>query len=580
MGNKKEAKSTEKPARKPRSPVFKTLGGRVSFVMTLSAVAYLGIAAYTAFELRRAYRQELLAAKGGLLNADSITWNVALVAILLTISALLLTRVLADFIIARRVRRLVKTMIKVVNRELDPEMLTPGMGELDGITDFFSHQAETIRTQEKTREQEIKERVSMAELNQGMTELQMARLEALLASMGEGVVATDREGLISFINRVARRALWWQTDSVQEVGIFQAYQLETEDEHVVSRENWPIWEAIDARKTVITPSPTKPYYLRTKQGHHFPVRLVITPVTLNQEVVGAIVVFADITEEVEFDNRKSEFISIASHQLRSPSSAIKMMADMFRKGDFGPLTDTQQEWMEKLYIATDGMIELVNTLLNISRVEAGVKMRPELTETGEFVQKVLAQEESILLEKKQQFAYEPVALPDLVFDRFMVSESLKNYITNAAKYSPEGSSLGVSVKPEGTMVRFSVTDKGIGIPEKDKSQMFNKFFRAQNAVSEIIKGTGLGLYYVKQAIEKHGGEVGFDSVEGQGSTFWFTLPIETAPEVAAKQVEASPMKAVQPAEKPEKKPDERPAAPEAKPEATTPPPEPPTASPS
>lgn len=439
------------------------------------------------------------------------------------ITALMLA--LGNFLIARQTRRVVSAMRHVVAGELNPDLIPRGLSELDGIVSLFTDLAAKFRQTRTDVEEEVKQRTSSLNVSKGLVELEKARLEALISSIGEGVVSIDGEGQVLFLNGVAHDALWWKAPHAEGTDLIQAFRLEDAKENPLHRDFWPVWEAMRDRKIVRTPAPAKPFYLRRKDRSRFPVQITASPIIIGGEVVGALAVLADITSEVEFDRRKSEFISVASHQLRSPSSAIKFMADMLRKGDFGALTDKQKEWADKLYVTTDAMIDLINELLNISRVEAGVRMEPKETDTAGFLDGVVKQVESMIMEKKQKLVYRPVPLPRLVFDSFALGEVVKNLISNASKYSAEGSTITLEVAPAATEVRFSITDQGIGIPRSSYDQMFNKFFRAENALKSPVTGTGLGLYYCKSVVDLHQGRIGFDSTEGKGTTFWFTLPL-------------------------------------------------------
>jgi len=509
--------STEKEAvNKPRRhrTLFKTLNARVNFVIVATSASFIAVGAYALIGAKR-------------LNHDFFTAAAVSVALIFVITWLML--VIGDLLVSRRARRLAHTMLDIVNRTKPPEELPAGLAEFDELTGLFSRLAEDLHRTRETMEEQVKSRTSLLELNQGLTELQRARIEALLASIGEGVVAADRDGKISFINDVARKTLWWKAPEVTDVPIHAAFRLEDEKENTVAQEKWPTLEAIAAGRTVNTSAPARPYYLRRQDMSRLPVRMTISPVKLAGDVVGTVTVFGDITKEVEFDKAKSEFISIASHQLRSPSSAIRMMADLMRKGDFGALNDTQKQWTDKLFVASDSLVTLVNELLNVSRLEAGLKMERTETDPAAFVENVLKLTEPWLLEKQQKFVFAKPALPMISFDNVMIGEVLKNLVSNAAKYSPAGAAIAVSAEADGDSVRFAVTDSGIGIPASNREKMFNKFFRADNAAKSSVKGTGLGLYYCKTAVEKHGGKIGFDSTEGQGSTFWFTLPVKPPP---------------------------------------------------
>ncbi|MBN1584933.1 hypothetical protein JW899_01040 [Candidatus Uhrbacteria bacterium] len=502
------------------------MGSRVAFTVSFVGLSQIGIAVFLTLRLREAYRMAETAGTAAVsAEAVSLANSAMAGAAIASVSVFLLAMVMGDFLIARKTRKLARAMMRVIWKEADPSAIPRGMGELDGITDLYGQCIAEIDRTKAAAASAVRDNVSEMELNRGLTELQMARLEALLASMGEAVVATDREGRVSFLNGLARQALWWRDDQVRDVPIFSAFQLEDEKGRILPADEWPIAETLREGRTAVTPAPVKPLYLRKKDNAAFPVKITFSPVTVGNEVAGALAVFSDITAEVEIDRRKTEFISIASHQLRSPSSAIRMMTDMMRKGNLGELTDRQQDWVEKMFMASDNLTDLINGLLNVSRLEAGAKMTSEIQDSNAVLDDITKKSGVLLIGKGQELDYSRPELPPLTFDRFMIEEVVKNLLTNASKYSPAGSTIKIRAEIREGEVAVLITDRGIGIPQADRQQMFGKFFRAHNAARSETKGTGLGLYYCKTAVEKHGGRIGFDSEEGKGSTFWFTLPL-------------------------------------------------------
>lgn len=460
-------------------------------------------------------------------NLGDAAWRAAVVAVFLLIVALWATMTLGDMLIARRVRMLVTTMRHfVLGEAAERQELPKGMGELDDLAELFELITTRLREAYGKTEETIKARTIALEFNKGMTELERARLEALLASIGEGVVAADKEGKVIFINHEAVKACYWTGDLVGK-SVYDVLRLVDEKGEVVPLAERPANIALTTGKKVITQSVPKPYYLERNDKTTFPAKITATPVMLNDEVIGVIAVLRDVTDEVEFDRRKSEFISIASHQLRSPLAATKWLSDMLRKGDVGALQPKQQELADKLFDANERMVVLVNELLNVARIDSGAtKLTPQPTDVGKLVEGVMTDTTPLLSAKKQTWAYEKKPLPTLTIDGMLVREVIANLISNASKYSPEGAVVTMIAEVRGEEVYIALKDQGIGIPKADQTQMFRKFFRAGNALKSAVTGTGLGLYFCKQVIELSGGRIWFESEENKGTTFIVTLPLK------------------------------------------------------
>ena len=255
---------------------------------------------------------------------------------------------------------------------------------------------------------------------------------------------------------------------------------------------------------------------------------------LEGRVAGCVVVFRDVTKAREIEKMKDEFISIASHQLRTPLTAINWSAERLQKEKTGPLNDLQGELVQDMRDSTIRLITLVNDLLNVSRIESGrIIVEPSPTNLVELIKTVIADASVRVDEKDQKIVTDfDSSISDVNVDPKMIRQVVQNMIINASKYTQTGGEIKVKLFSERDKAVFRVQDNGSGIPEAEQSKLFQKFFRASNANQMDSDGTGLGLYLAKKIIEVSGGEIGFkspllinDSGQTYGTEFWFSLPL-------------------------------------------------------
>mgnify|MGYP003394111842 CR=1 FL=1 len=231
----------------------------------------------------------------------------------------------------------------------------------------------------------------------------------------------------------------------------------------------------------------------------------------------------------ELDKTKSEFVSVAAHQLRTPLTALRWSYHALLDGDIGPINEDQKKIMRDGLHATLQLIALINDLLNVARIEEG---RFGFTFTLQPFEPVLENSlprfEKIAREKAIILLYEPapVRLPPLFLDAEKIGIVVDNLLDNALKYTPPGGSVTLRTFFDASHIRVEVADTGIGIPKDQIHRIFTKFFRTTNAMLFQTSGNGLGLYVAKNIVETHGGTMTIESAEGKGTTFTFTLPIK------------------------------------------------------
>lgn len=231
---------------------------------------------------------------------------------------------------------------------------------------------------------------------------------------------------------------------------------------------------------------------------------------------------------LEMDETKDEFLSMASHQLRTPLTSVKGYISMVLEGDVGDVTPDQRKLLEEAYTSSERMVHLIGDFLNVSRLQTGKFV---IDRKQSDLAKVVRQEvdgiRQIATTHGVAITYKPPArFPELYLDEGKIRQVIMNFIDNAIYYSPEGGDIKVTLRLEDGDAVVCVIDKGMGVPAAVQKRLFTKFFRAENARKQRPDGTGIGLYLAKKVIDGHGGTLVFESKEGKGSTFGFRLPIK------------------------------------------------------
>jgi len=352
-----------------------------------------------------------------------------------------------------------------------------------------------------------------------------AKDEAILASLGDGLAVADQTGKLVYFNKAAEQITGlgmapgspdtWQ----KEYGTFEVDTLTS-----LSTERTPLVQALKG-KTVFN----MPLFLRNKkipQGKY--ISVTATPIVVGGKNGGAVAIFRDMTKEREIDQAKTEFVSLASHQLRTPLSTVSWYSEMLLTGDVGKLNEGQKKYLEEIYRGNQRMVELVNALLNVSRIELGTfVVEPKLTNIVKLTQSVIEEQKPQINQKKLKFNEQYVDnLPKLNVDPKLLRMVVQNILSNAVKYTPEGGKIELAISlVDKKNIQIKISDTGYGIPKNQQDKIFTKLFRADNVREKDTEGTGLGLYIVKSIIEHSGGKVWFESTENKGTTFFVTLPL-------------------------------------------------------
>jgi PAS domain S-box-containing protein len=242
----------------------------------------------------------------------------------------------------------------------------------------------------------------------------------------------------------------------------------------------------------------------------------------------------DITREKEIDQVKTQFLSLASHQMRGPLTTINWNAEMLLQQQSDGLTDSQRKYIQELYNASKRTVQLTNDLLTVSELELGrMPFKPEKLSLPKIAKRVIEDYDHTLAEKKINFKeIYSGDLPEIETDLFLLKTIFHELISNAVSYTPSEGIITMNISIDSTRtntILLSIADTGYGIPKEEQEKVFSKMFRATNAKEKVMGGTGLGLYIVKLILQLFGGEVWFTSEENKGTTFFVSLPFAVKP---------------------------------------------------
>lgn len=350
-------------------------------------------------------------------------------------------------------------------------------------------------------------------------DLQLNLLIKALNTSSEHIVVTDKFGTIIFANKAVEKITGYP---IKEIIGKKAGSKNTWG-GVMSKEFYSkFWKKIGSGKVFKGVIKNK-----KKSGAFYDAGVVVTPIYVfgKRYYVG---IEHNLSYEKALEKMKTDFISLASHQLRTPLSAMKWYLEMLLDGDAGPINDEQKSFLQNINGSNERMIELINSLLSISRVESGrLIVEPKITNLINLIEDVITDVKPKAKEKGLTFIFKGVPeLPSIYTDPHLLRNVYMNLLTNAIKYTKKGGMVSLIVKKTDTHIVNIVEDTGIGIPSGEQKKIFTRFFRASNARDLVTDGNGLGLYLVKSVIEVLKGDISFKSLSGKGTTFTFKVPIK------------------------------------------------------
>lgn len=344
-------------------------------------------------------------------------------------------------------------------------------------------------------------------------EMEKNKVQGVIRSLTDGLILLDRENAIDLFNPQAEKMINERKENV--VG----KKLDQLDSVFFKK----ISEIFHAKKGILNKEEI--VLGDIVQGKVIEISSAQVLGALGEDM-GQILVLHDVTREKAVERTKSEFVSIAAHQLRTPLSAIKWSLRLILDKDLGTISSEQEEILEKGYESNERMIRLVNDLLNLARIEEGRFIyKVSSISLVELTEQLIGTSQPLMDKKKMKFAFNKPSFPCFInVDREKIALVIQNLIENAINYSPIGSLVTISIGCDKMGITFSIKDQGIGIPKNQQARIFTKFYRGNNALRMETEGSGLGLFICKNIIEAHGGRIWFESEEGKGASFYFMLP--------------------------------------------------------
>jgi two-component system sensor histidine kinase VicK len=367
----------------------------------------------------------------------------------------------------------------------------------------------------------------------------------ILGAIEDGVAMVSHDNIIHMFNPAASNITGWKPEEAVGLEYHNVLAFINEKGEPSPPDANPFAQALATGTSVKNTN----VILATRSGKHIPLSVIISPVMdSNGHPSGSVVgVFRDITQEKAEEAQRSEFISTASHEMRTPVTAIEGYLALALNPKIAKVDDNARKLLEKASASTKHLGILFQDLLTSSRAEDGrLQSYPVVIEMGEIAQQVAESERFHAKEKNlnlhfvvssdQQAAGGKVIRPlyYVYADPHRIQEVIQNLINNAIKYTPEGS-VTVSLTGDNSLVQIQVQDTGAGIPTEDIPHLFQKFYRVDNSMTRTIGGTGLGLFICRKIVELYNGKLWAESQLGKGSTFFVNLPRLTSDQALAMQ---------------------------------------------
>jgi len=374
----------------------------------------------------------------------------------------------------------------------------------------------------------------------GQLSAEQLKADAIIGSIAEGVMVIDAARRIQLFNNAAAELTGWDESSAQSIDYNLVLQLKTTDDQPLTELNDPFAEAWKKGTSVVHDD----LVTTTRSGRKIQLNISISPLyNTDKQPSGAIALFRDISKEKEVERQKDEFVSTASHEMRTPVAAIEGYISLAMNANVATIDDRAKKYLEKAHDTISHLGELFRDLLSVTKAEEGqLNAKIEPINLGKLMQDATEDMQFTAQKKGLTLVYQIGGQPGkAIAPLFYVAangerlrEVVMNLMDNAIKYTSQG---GIRVTLEGNdkEVSVGVSDTGPGIATEDIPHLFQKFYRVDNSATRTIGGTGLGLYLCRRVIELFNGRIWVESKLGQGSTFHFTLPRLNDDEVAKLQ---------------------------------------------
>lgn len=388
--------------------------------------------------------------------------------------------------------------------------------EMDELGQTFNKMAEEIKISRANVEQKVVERTKELDREKEKT-------SAMLQSIGEGVIGVDENASIILVNKAASDMIGYEKKSLLGKKLSQTIKMLDTDEKNVIDQNRPINRVLKSLKQETYTN----YFYKTKSGQNIPITLTIAPIIQHDNIIGAINIFRDTSREKQIDKAKTEFVSLASHQLRTPLSAINWYTEMLLAGDTGKIPSEQKKYLEEIYKGNQRMISLINALLNVSRIDLGTfAVKPQLIKITHLTEEIINEVRHEANKKQLKLTADYDHNMSMIkIDPKLFQIIIQNLLSNAIKYTDSKGRVSLKIEKKTPNLLITVADNGCGIPKNQQDQIFTKLFRADNVRAKNTEGTGLGLYIVKSIVEYSGGRVWFESETNKGTKFFVELPL-------------------------------------------------------
>ena len=348
------------------------------------------------------------------------------------------------------------------------------------------------------------------------------RNELILDSAAEGIYGLNLQGNTTFVNPAAAEMIGWNAEEIIGKSQHAILHHSKPDGSPYPREQCPIYATF---KDGLTHRVDGEVFWR-RDGTSFPVHYTSAPIRDDQgNLAGAVVMFRDVTEELAVEQAKSDFVSMVSHELRSPLTSIRGRLDLLRDGAAGELTKEQKPMIEAAATSSLRLQSLIDDLLDLARIEAGTfQVTLQATDLAEVTRRAADSVSSEFRDKRIDLALELAGdLPPVSADPDRLTQVVTNVVSNAYRYTPDGGRVSISTGMDEGRVLLVVTDKGIGIDPDDLPRVFERFFQGSERVRRPPGSTGLGLAISKSLMELQGGEIRLESMVGEGTTITLVL---------------------------------------------------------